>query len=88
MSMNLNREVTFVIEKEIGVITEHETGWTKELNLVSWNGNRAKFDIRDWSNDHGQMGRGITMTEKEARRVYDLLGEHFAKNGAEDEDTK
>ena len=40
MSSNrdFDREVTFEIVEEIGVIATHSTGWKKELNLVSWNG--------------------------------------------------
>lgn len=68
-------EVTFEIEKEIGVIAEHVTGWRKELNLVSWNGNSAKFDIRDWSPDHAQMGRGITLSKEEFRKLMSLGNE-------------
>ena len=66
-------EVTFEIKKHIGVITEHSTGWRKELNLVSWNGNNPKYDIRDWSPNHEQMGRGITLTETEMKRVVELM---------------
>lgn len=66
-------EVTFEIKKHIGVITEHETGWQKELNLVSWNGNYPKYDIRDWSPNHEQMGRGITLTKTEMKRVAELM---------------
>lgn len=66
-------EVTFEIKKHIGVITEHATGWRKELNLVSWNGNAPKYDIRDWSPDHEQMGRGITLYEAEMKRVVELM---------------
>lgn len=73
MAMNDNREVTYEIVEEIGVLTEHSTGWNKEINLVSWNGNSAKYDIRDWSPDHAQMGRGITLHEKEMRMMLDLL---------------
>ena len=32
-----NNEVTFEITEHIGVIAEHPTGWTKELNRVDWN---------------------------------------------------
>ena len=37
MSSNrdFDREVTFEIVEEIGVIATHSTGWKKELNLVS-----------------------------------------------------
>ena len=33
-----SREVTFEIKEHIGVISENNKGWTKEVNLVSWNG--------------------------------------------------
>lgn len=66
-------DVMFEIKKHIGIITEHETGWRKELNLVSWNGNYPKYDIRDWSPGHEQMGRGITLYEAEMKRVVELM---------------
>lgn len=66
-------EVTFEIKKHIGVITEHSTGWKKELNLMSWNGNHPKYDIRDWSPDHKYMSRGISLTETEMKRVIELM---------------
>ena len=31
-------EITFEIKHHIGVLSESAKGWTKELNLVSWNG--------------------------------------------------
>jgi hypothetical protein len=65
--------VTFEIEKEIGEISANSKGWTKELNLVSWNGGTAKYDIRDWSPDHEKMGKGITLTKEEALALRDLL---------------
>ena len=67
------REVAFEIKKHIGVITEHETGWRKELNLVSWNGNHPKYDIRNWSPDYEDMSRGIALTETEMKRVIELM---------------
>ena len=66
-------EVMFEIKKHIGVITEHPTGWKKELNLVSWNGNAPKYDIRDWSPDHEYMSRGITLAKTEMKRVVELV---------------
>jgi hypothetical protein len=52
----------FEITKEIGMLSESPKGWRKELNMVSWNGNQAKYDIRDWSPDHEKMGKGVTFT--------------------------
>lgn len=66
-------EVTFKIEKHIAVITEYGTGWNKELNIVSWNGGEAKYDIRDWSPDHTQMGRGITLKADEMSVIVNAL---------------
>ena len=65
--------IRFEIVEHIGVIKENSTGWKKELNLVSWNGNPAKYDIREWSPDHMQMSRGITLTKDEAEMLYTLL---------------
>lgn len=31
-------DITYEIIKTIGVLSENSKGWTKELNLISWNG--------------------------------------------------
>ena len=53
-------EITFEIVEELGVLSTSAKGWTKELNLVSWNGRPPKYDIREWSPDHEKMGKGLT----------------------------
>ncbi len=63
----------FEITKSIGVLSESAKGWTKELNMVSWNGGEPKYDIRDWSPDHEKMGKGVTLTEEEAKKLKELL---------------
>lgn len=74
MAMNYDeRDVTFDILEEIGIISTQATGWTKELNLVRWNGGPAKYDIRDWDPSHERMSRGITLKEDEMRRVLTLM---------------
>ena len=73
MAMNEGSEVTFEIIEEIGIISTQDTGWTKEINLVSWNGGAAKYDIREWDPSHGRMSRGITLKEDEMRRILDLM---------------
>ena len=42
-------------------------GWAKELNVVTWYGKPPKYDIREWSPDHENMSRGITLTWDELR---------------------
>ena len=66
-------DITFEIVEHIGVLSENAKGWTKELNKVSWNGAAAKYDIREWAPEHEKMGKGVTLTEEEARKLKELL---------------
>ncbi len=66
-------EFKFEIVKEIGVVSEGYRGWRKEFNLVSFSGYKAKYDLRDWSEDHQQMRKGITLTEEELRTLKTLI---------------
>lgn len=66
-------KVTFEIKAQLGVLTEYPTGWKKEMNMVSWNGNAAKIDIRDWDPEHDKMSRGITLNEKEVANLLDIV---------------
>lgn len=70
-------EFKYEIVKEIGVLSESPKGWRKELNLVSYNGNEAKYDLRDWAPNHERIGKGATMTEDEARELLKILSEEF-----------
>lgn len=66
-------EFKYEITEEIGVLGENARGWTKELNMISWNGSKPKYDIRDWAPDHSRMGKGVTLTEEEAETLKELL---------------
>jgi hypothetical protein len=68
-------EIKFEITESIGVISESSKGWTKELNLVSWNNYAPKYDIREWDPEHLKMGKGVTFTKEELKRLRDLLNE-------------
>lgn len=68
-----SREVTFEIKEHIGVISENNKGWTKEVNLVSWNGGEAKYDIREWDPEHVKMSKGVTLNEEQATALRDIL---------------
>ena len=76
----MSEAITFEIERHLGVLESFQTGWSKELNLVSWNGNPAKYDIRDWSPDHTKMSKGITLTRKQMSLMFDLLEDEL-ENG-------
>ena len=64
---------TFEITQSVGTIAVGKGGWNLELNLVSWGGRPAKYDVRSWSPDHQKMGKGITFTKEELVAFKDLL---------------
>ena len=66
-------DIKYDIVKEVGVLSEGNTGWTKELNLISWNNREAKYDLRDWAPEHAKMGKGITLSVEELKELRDLL---------------
>lgn len=66
-------DIKYDIIETLEVLSENYKGWTKELNLISWNGADAKFDLRDWAPDHEKMGKGITFTKEEALKLKEIL---------------
>ncbi|PAV29731.1 hypothetical protein CIL05_10195 [Virgibacillus profundi] len=66
-------ELKYDIIKTIGVVSESPKGWTKELNLISWNGREPKYDLRDWAPDKEKMGKGVTLTEEELKQLKEVL---------------
>lgn len=70
-------EIKCTTIEKIGIIRQSTNRWNKELRLVSWNDADPKYDIRDWSPDDEKMGKGITLTEEEARNLLGLLEKHF-----------
>ena len=72
-----NRQVTFNIKAHLGVLARKKDGWSKELNLVSWNGAQpAKFDIREWSEDHKSMKKGITLYASEMNKLCQFFQDY------------
>jgi len=66
-------DIKFEIFQKIGVISTTSRGWTKELNLVSWNDREPKYDLRDWAPDGQTMGKGVTLTLQELLALKELL---------------
>ena len=54
-------EVKFEIVERLVVLKDRKPAWDLELNLVSWNGNEPKYDIREWNEDQKSCGKGITL---------------------------
>lgn len=66
-------EIKFEIKEAIGVLSESSKGWKKELNLISWNDKEPKYDIRDWDLEHKKMGKGVTLSIEELKKLKDVL---------------
>jgi hypothetical protein len=66
-------DISFNIINNVGVLSESPKGWTKELNLISWNEKEPKYDLRDWAPDHEKMSKGITLTYAELSALRDVL---------------
>lgn len=68
-------DIKFEIKETLGVLSESNKGWKKELNLISWNGREAKYDIREWDSERENMGKGVTFTKDELKALKDILNQ-------------
>jgi len=66
-------EFKYEIIETVAVLSEGNKGWMKELNLISWNGREPVYDIRDWSEDHQKMGKGMTFKLSELQVLKERL---------------
>lgn len=66
-------DIKFEVKKSLGILSEGSRGWQKEINLMSWNENAPKYDIRDWAPEHAKMGKGVTLSMEELKALRDIL---------------
>ena len=67
------KEIQYEIVKEIAVLSASDSGYTKEINLISWNGREPKYDIRSFSPNREKCGKGITLNADEAGALLKAL---------------
>ena len=72
--------MTLEVIRKIALVSGSETGFRKELNIVSWNGKEPKYDLRSWSPE-GIALKGLTLTEDEAKELQKALNDMFSKQG-------
>lgn len=63
----------FEITEHLGVLSESAKCWTKELNKVSFNGRPAKYDLREWDQNHEKMSKGVTLNDEEMEILSKIL---------------
>ncbi|MBQ9228631.1 MAG: hypothetical protein IJ168_07325 [Eubacterium sp.] len=66
-------EIKYEITEHLGVISETSKGWTREVNMISWNGREPKVDVRDWSPEHDKMSKGLTFTKEELKELAKIV---------------
>ena len=67
------REIQYEIVKEIAVLSTGDSGYTKEINLISWNGKEGKYDIRSFPPNREKCDKGITLNADEAAALLKAL---------------
>ncbi|HDK7168689.1 TPA: hypothetical protein PTV44_002577 [Clostridium botulinum] len=66
-------DIKYEIVEKMGQLSESSKGWIKELNLISWNDRDPKYDLRDWALENEKMGKGITLSTEELKKLRDIL---------------
>ena len=54
-------EFSYEITEQVGILSQNINGWSRQINLISWNGRAPKYDIRDWAPGNEKMGKGISL---------------------------
>ena len=67
------KKIQYEIVKEIAVLSKSDSGYTKEINLISWNRKEPKYDIRSFSPNREKCGKGITLNADEAAALLEAL---------------
>lgn len=73
------KEIQYEIVKKIAILSKSDSGYTKEINLLSWNGAEPKYDIRSFAPDREKCGKGITLTKAEVQTLFAALQNELAE---------
>lgn len=66
-------DIKYEVKEAYGVLSESAKGWTKELRSISWNNREPKYDIREWAPEDEMMGKGITLSKEELKKLKEIL---------------
>lgn len=81
----MKKEFTYEILTPLGIISQRTdydgVRRSMEVNLVSWNGKNPVLDIRDWSEDHQEIGRGVKLNSDETKQLYAILDAFIKERG-------
>lgn len=69
-----NKKIEYEIIKNIGTLKNGR--YTKEINFISWNGNKPVYDIRNYNVDGNgtkKALKGISLSLEEIRMLKEIL---------------
>lgn len=69
-------DVKFEIVEHLCILKDRKPAWDLELNIVNWNDRGAKYDIREWNEDHTKCGKGITLDEEALKTLVAYCNEN------------
>lgn len=70
------KDITFEIKQRIAVLSENDNGYSKQINLVSWNGKSPQIDIRMWKLQQDKPPvplKGITLNDDETKGLIEAV---------------
>ena len=73
--MKKTDDFSYEVKEKLGDLSER-----KEVRVIAWGDNEPRLDIRDWWLDKSgneKCGKGICLTDDEARELMKLLNEYF-----------
>lgn len=70
------KEDFYKIKESIATLSEN-SGYTIEVNIIEYNNNKEKLDIRKWNRNEDRMLKGISLNMDEAKELKDVLNYYF-----------
>ena len=77
--------IAYRIDENLAILSTSNQGYTKEVNLMSWNHGNTKIDIRSWSPER-RCTKGITLDIQEAKMLYDVMVDFYGGPAINPED--
>ena len=70
--MNNSPNYSYEVVEVLATLSESGK-WKKELCIVQWGDNIAKYEIRPWNEDHTKFGKGVTLSLPELKELKKAL---------------
>lgn len=66
-------DIKYEVKESFGILSVSSKGWSKELRSISWNSREPKYDIREWAPEDELMGKGITLSKEDLKKLKEIL---------------